>query len=153
MTETDSRSWDTFWRDLAADGDTALWDSSAALAAAEHLRRASPHLDTALPLVDLGCGSGRQTREFARRFHRVVGVDVAEPALAIARREHPAPNLEYRRLDVLDPGAVAALAAELGDVNVYLRGVLHQLPPAAQDGAVRAIATLLGTRGACSRRS
>jgi SAM-dependent methyltransferase len=147
MTDLGRQSWESFWRDLAADGDTALWDSSAALAAAEHLRRARPHLDEGLPLIDVGCGSGRQTRELAGSFARVVGVDLAEEALEIARREHPAPNLDYRRLDLLDPAAVGELAAELGDANVYLRGVLHQLPPADQDRAVRAIAVLLGARG------
>lgn len=37
-------------------------------------------------ILDLACGSGRQTLELARRGHRVLGVDMSEEALSEARQ-------------------------------------------------------------------
>lgn len=147
MTVTDRDRWETFWRELAADGDVALWDSAAGHAAVEHLRRARPLLDTGLPLVDVGCGTGGQTVALVGSAPLVVGIDFAEHALRIARRDNAAPTVTYRLLNLLDHAAVAELAGELGDANVYMRGLLHQLPTSDQDGAMRGIAVLLGQRG------
>ncbi len=47
----------------------------------------APHLEEGLSLLDIGCGPGSITVEFAERLFpgRVVGVDSAEEALAVAR--------------------------------------------------------------------
>ncbi|MBP0456401.1 class I SAM-dependent methyltransferase [Streptomyces montanisoli] len=144
MTHT---AWDAFWSALPAEPGAALWDSSPELTAARHLPLFRDRADPLLPLVDLGCGNGRQTQWLADHFPRVVGLDIAESAVALAARTHPAPNVAYRRADLLDHGTAAALHTELGDVNVYMRGVLHQLD---QDDRVRlldSIAVLLGASG------
>ncbi|MFC3452564.1 class I SAM-dependent methyltransferase [Amycolatopsis speibonae] len=141
------QGWEAYWDEIAKAGETALWDSPSATAAAIHLRRVEQHIDPALPMIDLGCGSGRQTVRLAESCNRVIGIDIAEHALAIARRDNAAANIEYRRIDLLDDTEVAALAAELGDANVYVRGVLHQLLPDAQQRAVWAIGALLAGRG------
>lgn len=44
-------------------------------------------------ILDLACGSGRQTLELARRGHRVLGVDAAEEPLAEARASARAERL------------------------------------------------------------
>ncbi|HEX7837859.1 MAG TPA: hypothetical protein VF469_10380 [Kofleriaceae bacterium] len=80
-------------------------------------------------------------------FSRVIGVDVSEEALHGARLHHGATNVEYRALDLLDGAAVRVLHAELGDANLYLRGVLHQLRAADRIPAVHHLAVLLGQRG------
>jgi SAM-dependent methyltransferase len=146
MTEL-ARSWEAYWGELAREGESALWDSPSATAAAIHLRHSESYLDTSLPMIDLGCGSGRQTVRLAESFSRVIGVDIAEHALAIARRDNAVENVEYRRVDLLDLGEVAALKAELGETNVYVRGVLHQLPPDDRSRALRGIGELLGRDG------
>jgi SAM-dependent methyltransferase len=142
-----ARSWEAYWGELAREGESALWDSPSATAAAIHLQLGKPYLDTSLPMIDLGCGSGRQTARLAESFARVVGVDIAEHALALARRDNNVENVEYRRVDLLDPGEVAALKAELGETNVYVRGVLHQLPPDDRGRALHGISELLGRGG------
>ncbi|MEU4657392.1 methyltransferase domain-containing protein [Streptomyces sp. NPDC023723] len=144
---TGASSWDAFWSALPAEPGAALWDSAPELTAARHLPLFRDHIDPALPLVDLGCGSGRQTRWLARHFPRVVGVDIAEAAVELAAATHPAPNVTYRRADVLDEDTAAALRAECGDVNVYLRGVLHQLAPGDRGRMLTAVARLLGRTG------
>lgn len=145
---TGAASWDAFWSALPAEPGAALWDSSPELTAARHLPLFRDHADPALPLLDIGCGSGRQTRWLARNFSRVVGVDIAEAAVALAAASHPAPNVTYRRADLLDEDTAAALHTEFGDVNVYLRGVLHQLAPEDRGRMLTAVRRVLGERGA-----
>lgn len=36
--------------------------------------------------MDIGCSNGRQTRFFAQHFSKVIGVDVSEAAIALARK-------------------------------------------------------------------
>lgn len=144
MTEA---AWNAFWTSLPAEPGAALWDSSPELTAQRHIPLFRRYFDPRLPLVDVGCGNGRQTQRLAREATRVIGIDIAETAVALAGRMWPATNVTYRCADLLDPATVAALAAELGDVNVYLRGVLHQLPMTDRVAMLDAIRMLLGTSG------
>jgi len=140
-------AWNDFWTMLPAEPGAALWDSSPEVTAARHLPLFHARLDPLLPLVDVGCGSGRQTQWLARHFPRVIGLDIAEAAVKLADRTYPAPNVTYRCADLLDQHAAAALRAELGDVNIYMRGVLHQLAPAERSTMVKAVGLLLGVPG------
>ncbi|MFJ8487099.1 class I SAM-dependent methyltransferase [Streptomyces sp. NPDC094038] len=144
---TGGTAWDAFWSTLPAEPGAALWDSSPRVTAELHLPLFRDHADPALPLVDLGCGSGRQTQWLAGHFRRVVGLDIAEAAVELAAASHAAPNVTYHRADLLDEDTVAALRAELGDVNVYMRGVLHQLAPDDRRRLLTTIRCLLGKAG------
>jgi SAM-dependent methyltransferase len=139
--------WQRFWQDLPDSQGAAFWDAEPARAAAAHLELFEPHFDPALPLVDLGCGNGTQTRYLAQRFPTVVAVDIAAAAIEAARQLNAAPNIEYQVLDVLAADQVEALRERLGDVNIYMRGVLHQLAPADRYTCARSLARLTGTRG------
>jgi SAM-dependent methyltransferase len=147
MAHQGGQLWEAFWADLPAAAGEAFWDCAAADGAAGHIRLFRPHLDPGLPLVDLGCGNGTQTRYLASVFDRVIGADISAAALALARSRNAAPNIEYIQLDVLDEGAVAALSGRLGDLNLYLSGVLHQLPADKRVACARQLARLAGTRG------
>ena len=72
-------------------------------------------------VLDAGCGTGRVAIELARRGIEVVGIDVAEPMLAVARRLAPA--LEWRQGDlataVLEPARFDA-AVLAGNVMIFL---------------------------------
>lgn len=139
--------WDNYWNDTSSTDGQVFWDSPTERGADDDLRRFGDHLAGELPAIDVGCGHGTQTRALARRFARVVGVDVSPAGLDIARRSNPAPNLEYRVLDLLDPAAARALHDDLGDANIYMRAVLHQLGPAERAQAVASLSILLGARG------
>ncbi|KJY28081.1 class I SAM-dependent methyltransferase [Streptomyces sp. NRRL S-495] len=141
-------AWEGFWRDAPDEPGAVIWDAEAALVAERHLALFRPGLvDPELPVVDLGCGSGTQTRFLAGRFGRVLGVDLSEAAVELARRNDPAGLAEYARLDATDAGAVRALHDRLGDVNLYLRGVIHQSDPADRGPVAEAVAVLAGRRG------
>ncbi|MFJ4622091.1 methyltransferase domain-containing protein [Streptomyces sp. NPDC088812] len=141
-------AWEGFWREAPGEAGGVFWDADPAVTAAHHLAHFEPRLvDPNLPLIDLGCGNGTQTRFLADRFPRVVGTDLAAAALDHARRADPAGQVTYRLLDAAEQGAAEALYAELGDANVYMRGVLHQCEPDDRQPLVDGIATLLGGRG------
>jgi SAM-dependent methyltransferase len=61
-------------------------------------------------VIDLGCGHGRHALELARRGYRVLGVDLVEGFLAVARREAAAAGLAvaYERADMAELAHVAA---------------------------------------------
>ena len=141
-------AWEGFWREAPDEPGAVFWDADPAVTAAVHVPLFEPHLaDPGLPLVDLGCGNGTQTRYLAERFPRVLGTDIAEAALDRARHADPAGQAGYRLLDAAEKSEAEALHAELGDANVYMRGVLHQCEPGDRQPVIDAIATLVGTRG------
>ncbi|WP_405951651.1 class I SAM-dependent methyltransferase [Streptomyces prunicolor] len=141
-------AWEGFWRE-APDGQGAVfWDAAAAQTVGLHLALFEPKLrDPGLQMVDLGCGNGTQTRFLADRFTHVVGVDLSAAALDHARHADPAGQATYRLLDVADKTEVETLHAELGDANVYMRGVLHQVEPDDRQAVADGIAALVGERG------
>jgi SAM-dependent methyltransferase len=145
--------WETYWRETAGlanrpeTDSSSIWDVEAAQAAAKDLERFRPFLTPGLPLVDLGCGSGIQTRFLAEHFPRVIGVDVSPSAVALAARNNPHPSLQYRVLDVFDTQAVQAFRAEHGDIHLYIRTLLHLVKPDSRAAFSEALSTLLGARG------
>ncbi|MGJ5892298.1 SAM-dependent methyltransferase [Streptomyces sp. V2] len=148
VTQRYRESWEGFWTEAPEGRGEVFWDAEPEAAVESHLPLFTPHLlDPGLPLVDLGCGNGTQTRFLAGRFPRVIGVDLAEAALDRARRADPEGRAAYRFLDAVEEGAAGALHAELGDANVYVRGVLHQCGPEDRQPLVDAVAALLGARG------
>ncbi|MCM2422442.1 MULTISPECIES: class I SAM-dependent methyltransferase [unclassified Streptomyces] len=144
---TYTQAWESFWRDAPATSGAVFWDADASLTAALQLPLFEPYFDAGLPVVDFGCGNGTQTRYLAERYDRVVGVDLSEAAVGHARRADPHGVAEYQQLNGADAAATRRLHAEIGDANVYMRGVLHQCEPADRAPLVEGIAALLGERG------
>jgi SAM-dependent methyltransferase len=154
MEATQSQNeWENYWHatsQLVASSDedaASIWDGDADVVAARDLQRFRAIADASLPLIDLGCGSGIQTRYLAGHFARMIGADVSESALSIARAQNPAANIEYRQLDVFDAASVARLHAEIGDVNIYMRTLLHLVQPEGRPAFAASVSTLLGKRG------
>lgn len=141
-------AWEGFWSEAPGGQGGVLWDAEPALTAAVHLAHFEPYLTAPdLPLVDLGCGNGTQTRFLSDRFPQVVGTDLVSAALDHARAADPAGRARYRLLDAADKAETEALHAELGDANVYMRGVLHQSEPDDRQPLTDGLATLAGDRG------
>ncbi|TXS39214.1 class I SAM-dependent methyltransferase [Streptomyces sp. OR43] len=140
-------SWEGFWAATSDEPGEAIWDADPSLSAAPHSELLLPYADPALPVVDLGCGNGTQTRYLATRFARAIGVDLSHAAIGHARRADPAGVAEFVQLDLVDGDAVRALHERIGDTNVYMRAVIHQSEPEARPAVAAAVATLLGNRG------
>lgn len=148
VTSRYKEAWEGFWRDAPEEPGAVLWDAEPALTVGIHLALFEPHMvAVGLPVVDLGCGNGTQTRFLADRYPRVLGADLSAAALLHARRADPAGQVDFRQVDAVEKAEAEQLHAELGDVNVYMRGVLHQCDEADRQPLVDGIAALLGERG------
>ncbi|MGB8946784.1 MAG: class I SAM-dependent methyltransferase [Streptomyces sp.] len=148
VTSRYKEAWEGFWRDAPDEEGAVFWDAEPVLTVGIHLALFEPHMTAAgLPVVDLGCGNGTQSRFLADRYPRVLGVDLSAAALRHARSADAAGQVEFRQVDAAEKSEAEQLHAELGDVNVYMRGVLHQCDPDDRQPLVDGIATLLGERG------
>ncbi|WP_414167576.1 class I SAM-dependent methyltransferase [Streptoverticillium reticulum] len=141
------QSWEGFWSEASDAPGEVLWDADPSVTSQRHLELLTPHIDPALPIVDVGCGNGTQTRYLATRFARVVGVDLSQAAVEYARRVDATTSAEFEQLNLADIDEVRALHKQLGDVNVYMRAVLHQCDPEDRAPVAAAVAELVGARG------
>ncbi|MFI1358626.1 class I SAM-dependent methyltransferase [Streptomyces sp. NPDC020898] len=141
-------AWEGFWREAPHGQGAVFWDAEPVLTVGLHLAVFEPHLaDFELPLLDLGCGNGTQTRFLKERFTRVVGADLSASALDRARSADPEGASEYELVDCADKSEVEELHRKLGDTNVYMRGVLHQCDADDRQALIDGIATLIGQSG------
>ncbi|WP_371534829.1 class I SAM-dependent methyltransferase [Streptomyces sp. NBC_01023] len=140
-------SWEGFWSTTSDTPGEAIWDSDPSLTSVPHSELLLPYADTSLPVVDLGCGNGTQTRYLSTVFARALGVDLSHAAIGHARRADTAGVAEFAQLDLVDADAVRALSRRIGDTNVYMRAVIHQSEPEARPAVAAAVAALLGERG------
>lgn len=142
--------WDQYWaavRRTGAGGDV-IWDADSPLEAQHYLDRLRQHSDTSLPVIDVGCGNGRFSRALADAFPFVLGVDLAASAITRAAEESPGiSNMAFRSLDMSAPGAGRELAAEFGEMNVFVRGVFHVLDRSERHAMAGNLRDLLGARG------
>ena len=147
------RRWDAFWGGVSQGSlrEPVIWDAAPGAGNEEirhHLQVMAGAMDTSLPVIDLGCGNGTITRRLTDIFASVLGVDVSPQAVAAAHSAQPqVAGLSFRSLDATQPAAAAALAGELGDANVFVRGVLHVLSRRRQARLAGSIEALLGTQG------
>jgi SAM-dependent methyltransferase len=70
--------------------------------------------------LDAGCGSGHAAERLAGQYEHVLGVDLSEPMIELARRKRSRPNIEYRAADVF--------AVDGGFDLVYSHTMMHHLP-------------------------
>lgn len=140
-------SWESFWSTSTGAPGEIFWDADPAHAAQQDVALFQGSVDPQLPLIDLGCGNGTQTRFLADHFAKVIGTEISPAAVQIAQTKNAAPNASYRVLDVLCSDDAQALHEEIGDANLYMRAVLHQLAPADHATAIQSIERLLGRKG------
>lgn len=141
--------WESYWSHIS-DGTAGavFWDDVSESDSAADLQRFIHHIDPDLPLLDLGCGHGRQTRFFAHHFRKVIGADISLSAVRIAEAESvDETNIEYRVFDGLDAESAYTLHQEFGDVNIYMRGVLHMIKWHDRRMFIDNLAILLGEKG------
>jgi SAM-dependent methyltransferase len=139
--------WEQYWNSFQESPAKVFWNADPS-EAAQDVAVFEDYFLATLPVVDAGCGDGTHTRALANHwnFSDIIGTDVASAAIAFA----PARNgsrITYRTLDLLRPEEAASLHQDVGDANVHVRGVLHQLPHAYRETAAISLAQLLGNYG------
>lgn len=140
-------AWEAYWNKTAKQSTPILWDAHSEVASARDLPRFKHLMNPELPLIDFACGNGTQSYFLAKHFPRVIGVDVSQSAVELAQAQHSAPNIEYRVLDALKPEQAAALHAEIGDANIYMRTGFHHICPDKRSLFVESLDQLLGQTG------
>jgi SAM-dependent methyltransferase len=90
-------------------------------------------------ILDFGCGTGRSVKHFRRYFpaSKVLGMDVSEGSLSVARSENP--GVEFFAPESLP----AAYRFDL----IFLAGVFHHIAPGRRAETMRACAERLSPSG------
>jgi ubiquinone/menaquinone biosynthesis C-methylase UbiE len=136
ITDTMRRDWDERARKNAFHYIASWrkeWDLAAFLASGEedYQRLVAPILArcgiaaSGEVMVDLGCGTGRMTPDFARRYRRVLALDLSVEMLQRARQIHARQkNVLWLRVSGADLGCLASDSVDF--IFAYL--VLQHLP-------------------------
>ncbi len=143
-------NWNKYYKRTYTDSNKkALWDVPANEAIEEDFELFKDHFDKSLPVMDLGCGTGTQSLFLAEHYTNVLAVDVSSEAIGIANELHNQNKVQikFEVLGATDTEKAIALHNELGDVNIYMRGVLHQIKESDIVKFQQVIKTLLGNRG------
>jgi len=141
-------NWDQYYqRTYRLQKKKALWDVNSALAVEDDFRLFSPYFDSAMPIIDLGCGTGTQSVFLAKHYPKVLGVDVAAEAITVAKANIDEANIEFDTLDVTDFKKAEQIHQVYGDTNLYMRGVLHQILEEDLPSFRQTIKTLMGKNG------
>ncbi len=141
-------NWDQYYqRTYGLMQQKALWDVPPEQAVAVDFQYFEHFFDKSLPLLDLGCGTGTQEVFLAKHFQYVIGLDVSDEAVRLARKDVVLPNVSFEALDATDVLKAEELYRRVGDSNVYIRAMLHQLLEDDLTKFQQVILTLMGKKG------
>jgi ubiquinone/menaquinone biosynthesis C-methylase UbiE len=88
-------------------------------------------IDAQSKVLDVATGTGAQARAFAARAEEVVGIDLSEPMLQVARQKRRVQNLTFRQGDATElPFADASF-----DVSC-ISFALHEMPASIRERAI-----------------
>lgn len=139
--------WDQLWRQLHDSGKPALWDVKPSLAVAQDYSIFRNTFDPKLPILDIGCGSGIQSHFLAAHYKIVYGIDASKQAIVTAKKMNKQSGLSFLIVNLMDRDSVLAFHEKLGDSNIYIRGVLHQVPMEQRPVFVNHLKLLMGEKG------
>jgi ubiquinone/menaquinone biosynthesis C-methylase UbiE len=89
------------------------------------------HAAAGARVLDVATGTGSQALAFARSGYDVVGIDLVDEMLAVARRKRDAGRVRFERMDATD----LALSDGSFDVTTVSFG-LHEMPASIRDRVV-----------------
>ena len=146
--------WESYWKNVEETGPNGqvFWDKPDAQDSLDDLHRILKYLRPDLPLIDMGCGNGVRTRFLAQHFKKVLGLDISSSAIQLARmvsenQGFSETNIEFRVFDALDTENARNLYSEIGDTNIYTRGVLFAIKRRDRPIFIESLKILLGKKG------
>jgi SAM-dependent methyltransferase len=130
----------TTWWDESYEAGEVPWDAGRPQPQIVALER-SGRIDGRI--LDVGCGTGVETRYLADRGYEVVGVDFSAPAIEHARDQTDADNASFLVGDALELPNL-----DLGEFDTVVDcGMFHTLDRADRTAYTRAISSVLGPGG------
>lgn len=140
--------WDAFYeKTYVKSAGKALWEVPASESVGMDFLLFQKHFPVNLPVLDIGCGTGAQARFLATHYPQVLGIDAAKTAIQIAQEAPNPPNLSFSTADASLQADCQQIREQYGDLNLYMRGVLHQVEADNQAEFVSNLALLMGSRG------
>jgi len=139
--------WDQLYRQLNASKEPALWDVHPSRAIEKDFCIFKPHFDSSLPVIDIGCGTGVQSLYLSQHYNNVTGIDASKKAISSAKQLGNHQGLTFEVVDMLDPETCKKTHENLGDSNIYMRGVIHQIPYKHRTSFIQNLKILLGQQG------
>ncbi len=104
-------------------GEIWNWESHAGkLRWARRVKMIGGHLKPGMTILELGCGAGYFTKEFARSGAEIVAIDVSVELLEMAKANCPASNIRYEIQD-----ACALTYSDAAFDSVVGSSILHHL--------------------------
>jgi SAM-dependent methyltransferase len=101
-------------------------------------------------VLDVGCGEGMLALELADRAGEVIGLDLDEPTIEVARRDAPAGNIRYEVGDLLtadlQPGSFDAVVSVAVVHHLDLASALGRMRDLVRPGGVVAVIGLARSR-------
>ncbi len=141
-------SWDNYYESMEENASAIPWDVTPENACAKDWTIMQEHMDVNLPLMDIGCGIGTQSAFLSEYFIRVIGTDVSQKAVDIARQHFgKVDNLSFEKLNIIQPDQSRRFHSTHGDLNLYMRGTLQQILNDDRPGFSESISDLLGQHG------
>ena len=143
------KNWDLYYqRTYKMLKKKALWDVSAEEAVMIDQKYFEKVFQRNLPLIDLGCGTGTQTVYLSSMYESVLGVDASSEAISVAREMYGGKEgIAFDVLDGTDMPKAKSIHDRFGDMNIYMRGVLHQIKEEDISAFRKSLRTLLGKQG------
>jgi SAM-dependent methyltransferase len=140
-------NWDKYYAAMRSKEEEIPWDVSPELAVERDWARMKRFMPEDLILMDIGCGTGRQTHCLHQFAQRVMGTDVSPLGVEMAREKWSHLGIPFEVLDVLDEEQIDSFQRRWGACNLYMRGILQQILPQDRKAFRRGIAGLLGKEG------
>ena len=80
-------------------------------------------------ILEIGCGTGKNTEWFVKNYNKVTSVDFSEKMLAIAKEKVTATNVEFIQADITTPWTFLKLKYDLISFSLVLEHIvnLHQV--------------------------
>ena len=141
--------WDEFYRQnyRHTAGGKALWDVPVERSLEQDIPLFESAFSKEIPVLDIGCGTGEIAHYLAINGFKVIGVDVAREAIQLAKEQFSHDNLRFQAIDFTNKDQCQELMERTGPVNIYVRGVMHQIKPEDLQGYIDNIEVMLADRG------
>lgn len=141
------QNWEEYYLSVSSRPEDIPWDVDPEIAIRLDISLMREYFNHQLPVVDVGCGIGTQTKVLNREFLNVIGTDISEEAIRIAKDKYSGEGLTFSQLDILNFEQVQSFHEGVGDCNIYMRGTLQQILLQDRGQFTDAIKKILGTDG------
>jgi 2-polyprenyl-3-methyl-5-hydroxy-6-metoxy-1,4-benzoquinol methylase len=139
--------WDYFYENLQKNGEDSLWEVDLAESIQKDYEILENHFDFQLPIIDFGCGSGLISNFLSQHFSHVTALDASAVIINENKSKKEYKHIRFDVYDGIDAIFAQKKHEELGDANIYIRGVLHQVARTDIPIIINNLKTLLGGKG------